>query len=127
MALHAKRVHIDIIQLAHDPCGIFIVERYINSIPFAMLAILMQKEFDLIGLGNVLMDVLVRVEDSELERFNFKKGVFHLADENLAEELVKKIEGKNPKLMPAGSCPNTVIGAAKLGGKCSLIGKIGSD
>ena len=87
----------------------------------------MKKEFDVVGIGNVLVDILVKVDDEKIDEFGVKKGVFNPVNEVTIENITKEIAHLNPKITPAGSCPNTIMGIAALGGKCALFGKVGKD
>ncbi len=87
----------------------------------------MKKEYDVLGIGNALVDILVQVQDSYIQRLGLSKGAFNPVDEKVADEIVKMVQPFNPKMAPAGSCPNTIMGIAHLGGKCSLVGKVGKD
>jgi len=84
----------------------------------------MQKKFDVFGLGNTLMDFMIKVDDSHLDEIELKKGVFNLLEEEKTHDLLK--EFKEHKLVPAGTVPNTMMGIAALGGKCVLCGKVGN-
>ena len=87
------------------------------------------KEYDVIGLGNTLMDLLIEVEDDKLLELDLSKGKFHLLDGLNAEKLLEKIEKDELKMeiVPGGSSANTVKGISFLGGKSILIGKVGND
>lgn len=88
---------------------------------------MIMKEFDVFGIGNALMDVLVQVDDNHLAEFNLKKGTFHLFENDEVEKILEKLKGRELKLIPAGGVCNTLMGIANLGGKCVLCGKIGKD
>lgn len=87
------------------------------------------KDYDVIGLGNTIMDLLVEVEEHKLLEMNFKKGEFHLVDEKKSRELLEKINISQFKIktVPGGSSANTIRGIAMLGGKVILYGKVGKD
>lgn len=87
------------------------------------------KDYDVIGLGNTIMDLLVEVEEHKLLEMNLKKGEFHLVDEKKSKELLEKINSSKLKIktVPGGSSANTIRGIAMLGGKVILYGKVGQD
>ena len=64
------------------------------------------------GIGNPLMDYLAHVEDSRVEALGARKGTMNLVDEETAERIVAGIPA--PRLVPGGSCANTVRGLAWL-------------
>ncbi len=89
----------------------------------------MVKDYDVIGLGNTIIDLLVEIEEHQLPEMNLKKGEFHLVDEKKSTELLEKINKQqfNIKTVPGGSSANTIRGIALLGGKTILYGKVGKD
>ncbi len=83
----------------------------------------MKKRYDVFGLGNTLLDFMIRVEESDLVRMDLKKGVFNLLEEGRTHSLLE--EFRDHKIIPAGTVPNTLMGIAALGGRCILCGKVG--
>jgi sugar/nucleoside kinase (ribokinase family) len=81
--------------------------------------------FDVLGLGNAIVDVLARVEDDFLVREGLAKGSMALIDEARASELYGKIG--QTILISGGSAANTLAGVASLGGKAAFIGKVRND
>ncbi|MGM5484781.1 MAG: adenosine kinase [Nanobdellota archaeon] len=79
---------------------------------------------ELYGVGNPLVDLLVRVDDSFLENFGLEKGRFHLLDEEKAERIVKDLDYE---ARAGGSVANTLSVFSGLGGKSTLAGRIGKD
>jgi sugar/nucleoside kinase (ribokinase family) len=81
--------------------------------------------FDVVGLGNAIVDVLARTEDDDLVREGLQKGTMALIDEGRAETLYS---GLGPTvLMSGGSAANTINGIASLGGSAAFIGKVKDD
>ena len=89
----------------------------------------MVKDYDVIGIGNTIMDLLVEVEEHKLLEMNLKKGEFHLVDEKKSKELLEKLNYSrcSIKTVPGGSSANTIRGIALLGGKVILYGRVGRD
>ena len=85
------------------------------------------KNFDVVGLGSALLDLLIEVDDSVLDDFNLKKGDMHLIDEEKIISILGKIDNSNIKKCAGGSCANTVAGVAYLGGKGVFCGVIGDE
>lgn len=79
------------------------------------------------GIGNVLMDVIINVNDSELKELDIDKGVMHLVDEEQRDKILEHFKERSAELIPGGSCPNTIIAMAGLGIPTTLAGKVGSD
>ncbi|MEK6940261.1 MAG: adenosine kinase [Nanoarchaeota archaeon] len=89
----------------------------------------MIKDYDVIGLGNTIIDLLVEVDEQKLLELDLKKGEFHLVDEQKSKELLERIHLSqcSIKTVPGGSSANTIRGIALLGGKTILYGKVGRD
>lgn len=84
-------------------------------------------KFELIGIGNPIMDLLAHVPESFLSsHVAGEKGGMVLVDHPDIEQLVAKL-GTDYAVTPGGSAANAVLGAAKLGLKSTFIGKIGGD
>lgn len=82
---------------------------------------------DVYGIGNPLVDINVKITEEELTSLNIEKGVMHLIDEEKVVEIQKFLENKEVTRYPAGSCANTIMGIARLGGKVAYSGKLGND
>ncbi|MDP2925253.1 MAG: adenosine kinase [Nanoarchaeota archaeon] len=85
------------------------------------------KKFDVIGLGNSLLDFSFEIEDKALESLGFKKGEMTLVDKEKSKDIFLKLGSYESKISPGGSCSNTIAGIAILGGKTAFFGKIGFD
>jgi len=83
--------------------------------------------FDVSGIGNAIMDIIIEINDSELSGLGLKKGNFHLMDEKEAKALLMKLEGMKTTILPGGSGANTIYGVSLLGGKSAFSGKLGID
>ncbi|MCE5328961.1 adenosine kinase [bacterium] len=85
----------------------------------------MKKEIDVTGIGNAIVDVLARVDDSFLKTYGLEKGSMTLIDEQLAEELYSTVNVVEE--VSGGSAANTIAGLAALGKKVAFIGKVKND
>ncbi len=79
----------------------------------------------IIGIGNAIVDVFVKVDDSYLSKNNLIKGSMKLIEKSEFENLKNTI--KIEKIEAGGSVANTMAGIAHLDGNSSFIGKINSD
>ena len=79
----------------------------------------------ILGIGNAIVDVFVKVDDDFLLKSNLTKGSMKLLEKKEFENL--KSEIKIEKIEAGGSVANTMAGIAYLGGSPSFIGKINSD
>jgi fructokinase len=79
----------------------------------------------ILGIGNAIVDVFVKVDDDFLLKNGLTKGSMKLIEKDEFEILKTKI--KIEKIEAGGSVANTMAGIAYLGGYPSFIGKINSD
>ena len=82
----------------------------------------------IIGMGNALVDVLVRIDDdSLLEKLHLPKGSMQLIQEDTLSEIRKYTSGMKIHRSTGGSAGNTVCALAALGANPGFIGKVGQD
>jgi fructokinase len=79
----------------------------------------------ILGIGNAIVDVFVKVDDDFLLKNNLIKGSMKLIEKGQFESLKSTI--KIEKIEAGGSVANTMAGIAYLKGSPSFIGKINSD
>jgi fructokinase len=79
----------------------------------------------ILGIGNAIVDVFVKVDDSFLQKNKLIKGSMKLIEKSEFENLKNTI--KIEKIEAGGSVANTMAGIAYLKGDPSFIGKINSD
>ena len=79
----------------------------------------------ILGIGNAIVDVFVKVDDSFLQKNKLIKGSMKLIEKSEFEKLKNTI--KIEKIEAGGSVANTMAGIAYLKGDSSFIGKINSD
>ena len=81
--------------------------------------------FDVLGIGNAIVDVITRADDAFLAKHALTKGSMMLIDEARAEALYAAM---GPGIeVSGGSCGNTMAGVASFGGKGAYIGKVKQD
>ncbi len=81
--------------------------------------------FDVVGIGNAIVDVIAKAEASFLSRHNIVKGAMTLIDEAEATRLYEHMSAGRET--SGGSAANTIAGIAALGGKAAFIGKLRND
>ena len=79
----------------------------------------------ILGIGNAIVDVFVKVDDDFLLKNNLTKGSMKLIERQEFDSLKSRI--KIEKIEAGGSVANTMAGVAYLGGYPSFIGKVNSD
>src|SRR6186997_1480363 len=81
--------------------------------------------FDVLGIGNAIVDVIARADEAFIETHALNKGAMTLIDEARAEQLYAAM---GPGIeVSGGSCGNTMAGVASFGGKGAYIGKVKQD
>ena len=86
-----------------------------------------RKLYDVFGIGNAVVDVIVPVEDSFLEKHNIEKGIMTLIDAERQKKLLDSLVIKKNMMQCAGSTGNTLIGLQQFGGKTYFACKLGND
>ena len=86
---------------------------------------MVEKNFDIVGIGNAIVDVIADVEDQYLKDHELRKGLMSLVD----LESVKKISDTlNIKTtVSGGSVANSIVCLAQHNIKTAFIGKVGED
>ena len=80
----------------------------------------------ILGIGNAIIDVICKVEDSFISKNNLTKSTMKLFfDENEFKNLLKDL--KIQKTVSGGSVANSIVGISQLGDKAGFIGKISDD
>src|SRR4030088_3380957 len=81
--------------------------------------------FDVLGIGNAIVDVIARTEDDFLAKQKMRKGAMQLIDEVQAGGIY---DAMGPAVeVSGGSAANTIVGVASLGGRAAFIGKVKDD
>jgi adenosine kinase len=81
--------------------------------------------YDVLGLGNAIVDVLARTDDDFLMKQAMRKGSMSLIDEARAAAIY---EVMGPAVeISGGSAANTIVGAAGFGASAAFIGRVKDD
>ncbi len=78
----------------------------------------------ILGIGNAIVDVVCKIDDSFLEENLLIKGSMSLIDEDVAQKLSQL---PAQKITSGGSVANTIAALAQLGSSAGFIGKVGLD
>ncbi|MBM3527924.1 MAG: adenosine kinase [Alphaproteobacteria bacterium] len=82
-------------------------------------------KFDVLGIGNAIVDVIARAEDDFLVKQGMNKGAMALIDEPRAEAIY---DAMGPAVEASGgSAANTIVGAASFGARAAFVGKVKDD
>jgi sugar/nucleoside kinase (ribokinase family) len=84
-----------------------------------------EKRYDVVGIGNAIVDIIARCDDGFLSKHDLAKGFMRLID---AEEANRLYAAMGPAVeRSGGSAANTIAGLASFGGKCGFIGRVAAD
>ena len=80
----------------------------------------------ILGIGNAIVDVICKVDDSFIDKNNLTKSTMKLFfDEKEFKDLLTNL--KIEKTVSGGSVANSIVGLAQLGNKVGFIGKVSDD
>ena len=80
----------------------------------------------ILGIGNAIVDVICKVDDSFINQNNLTKSTMKLFfDENEFDSLLAKL--KIEKTVSGGSVANSIVGLSQLNNKVGFIGKVSDD
>jgi len=81
--------------------------------------------YDVIAIGNAIVDIIGRCDDAFLESCGAPKGHMQLVDTQTIASIYKRM---GPAIeISGGSAANTVVGVASFGGRTAFIGKVAED
>jgi sugar/nucleoside kinase (ribokinase family) len=81
--------------------------------------------YDVLGIGNAIVDVIARAEEDFLLKQAMRKGTMALIDEARAEAIY---DAMGPAVeVSGGSAANTIVGVSSLGGRGAFVGKVKDD
>jgi sugar/nucleoside kinase (ribokinase family) len=81
--------------------------------------------YDVLGIGNAIVDVIARAEDDFLVAQGMHKGAMALIDEARAQAIYAAM---GPAVESSGgSAANTIVGVASFGARAAFVGKVKDD
>jgi sugar/nucleoside kinase (ribokinase family) len=81
--------------------------------------------YDVVGIGNAIVDIIGRCDDAFLARHGTPKGHMRLVDAPVAAKLY---DAMGPAVeISGGSAANAMVGIASFGGRAAFIGKVADD
>ncbi len=85
----------------------------------------MTKTYQLVGIGNAVVDVISQCDDNFLDHMGIEKGIMQLIERDRAEVLYAAMQDRVQT--PGGSVANTIAGAGALGLSAAFIGRVQDD
>jgi adenosine kinase len=83
------------------------------------------SRYDVLGIGNAIVDVIARAEEDFLVKHGMHKGGMALIDEARAQKIYN-VMGQATEIS-GGSAANTIVGAASFGARAAFVGKVKND
>jgi len=83
------------------------------------------KTYDVVGIGNAIVDVFSQADDSFIEMMGIGKGIMQLVERERGELLYAAM--KDRVQAPGGSVANTIAGLGNLGLRTAFIGRVHDD
>jgi sugar/nucleoside kinase (ribokinase family) len=84
-----------------------------------------EKIYDVVGIGNAIVDIIARCDDGFLSKHDLDKGFMRLID---ADEAARLYEAMGPATeRSGGSVANSIAGLASFGAKCGFVGRVAAD
>ncbi|MBS1680938.1 MAG: adenosine kinase [Bacteroidetes bacterium] len=74
-------------------------------------------KYDVVGVGNALVDIVTEVEYDFFEKNHVEKGLMTLVDEKRQQELMRVIDMKKSSRSGGGSAGNTIVALNQFGGQ----------
>ena len=86
---------------------------------------MVSARYDVLGIGNAIVDVIARTEEDFLLKQGMNKGAMALIDEARAARIY---DAMGPAVeISGGSAANTIVGLSSLGGRGAFVGKVKDD
>ncbi|SLN63165.1 5-dehydro-2-deoxygluconokinase [Roseovarius albus] len=83
------------------------------------------SKYQVVGIGNAVVDVISQSDDAFLSRMGIDKGIMQLTDQERGEYLYSQMENRTQ--MAGGSVANTIAGLGALGLSTGFIGRVNDD
>ncbi len=84
-----------------------------------------EPDFDVLGIGNALVDVITSVDDEFIDRHGLAHGATTMADLDQVDTLYADLPPAQE--ISGGSCANTIAGLASFGASVAFVGRVRDD
>ncbi len=85
----------------------------------------MNTTYDVLGIGNAIVDIITHIDHSFLETHKMIKGSMHLISAEEANHLYEAL-GQST-IISGGSVSNSIVALSMMGASCALFGKVKED
>jgi sugar/nucleoside kinase (ribokinase family) len=83
-------------------------------------------QFDVLTIGNAIVDVIAPVDPDFLKSEGMDEGIMHLVDAERSASLYDRMPAAKRRIS-GGSSANTAVGVASFGGRAAFVGKVADD
>lgn len=83
------------------------------------------KPYQVVGIGNAIVDVIAQCDESFLAHMGIEKGIMQLIERERAETLYAAMHSRTQA--PGGSVGNTIAGLGNMGLQTAFIGRVADD
>ncbi|MFT4622896.1 MAG: sugar/nucleoside kinase (ribokinase family) [Myxococcota bacterium] len=84
--------------------------------------------YEVVGLGNALMDALVVLDDDSLiDELGLVRGTMHPVDHGRWQQIYEQVRRHDVVFDSGGSCANTIATLGRLGARALYCGQVGDD
>ena len=87
----------------------------------------MAPRFDVVGIGNGILDIIAKVRNEEIEDLGLVHGGMALTDEAGQAKIFDVLGGRPVERHAGGSAANTIVGLAQFGGRGAFLCALGND
>ena len=84
-----------------------------------------KRNFDIVGIGNAIVDVIAEVDDAYLEKNKINKGAMSLVEYSIVSKIGSEVNVVNT--ISGGSVANSIVCIAQQNLKTAFIGKVKND
>ncbi|MBX7144756.1 MAG: adenosine kinase [Oligoflexia bacterium] len=85
------------------------------------------KRYDVCGIGNGLVDILVQVDEQTFARLGFEKGSNQISDEKEQKRILEILGASRAVMASGGSVANSIVAISQLQGRAAYISSLGDD
>ncbi len=85
------------------------------------------RKYDVVGICNALVDILVETSDEDIRKLALRKGAMHLVEHSRQEEILSHFKSHAQTIELGGSSMNAIRTLAALGMRTCFAGMIGED
>jgi sugar/nucleoside kinase (ribokinase family) len=87
----------------------------------------MTHRYDVVGIGNGILDILTKVRDDEIAALGLVHGGMALTDSDGQARILDLLGKRDSEMHAGGSAANTIVGLAQFGGNAAFICSLGRD